>query len=242
MSGSCLNLRSGAEAHGARAASAPACRSRFATRFPTAPRDVRSSAMASPCSNAARGSSPAHAAALASRHRPAACRHHFPDASGALRHATAACGRSQVSLRALASGKAPAASRRERRARRSAQACSPLRCHRQPEQLTDRLVHDPGRHVIPEGDGSAQGGGERRNHGGSRRWIDRREFSGPRARRLGRGWVHPSRGRAIRRHAPLKSRRKRRSATVRPRSGILAGFLTRGTSGGGRHPRQPERA
>jgi hypothetical protein len=86
---------SGAEAHGARAASAPACRSRFATRFPTAPRGVRSSAMASPCSTAARGSSPAHAAALASRHRPAACRHHFPDASGALRHATAARERSQ---------------------------------------------------------------------------------------------------------------------------------------------------
>ncbi|KYF86842.1 hypothetical protein BE20_03025 [Sorangium cellulosum] len=88
---------SGAEAHGGRAASMPACRSLFAARFPTAPRGDRSSAMASPCSNAARGSSPAHPAALASRHRPAACR-------GALRHATAARGRSQQSLPSGATG------------------------------------------------------------------------------------------------------------------------------------------
>ncbi len=55
-------------------------------------------------------------------------------------------GRSQQRPRALPSGKAPAASRRERRARRSAQACSPLWCHRQPEQPTERLVNDPRRH------------------------------------------------------------------------------------------------
>ncbi|WP_437313406.1 hypothetical protein [Sorangium sp. So ce385] len=36
-----------------------------------------------------------------------------------------------------------------------AQACSPLRCHRQPEQPTERLVNDPGRHLILEGDGAA---------------------------------------------------------------------------------------
>ncbi|WP_199693900.1 hypothetical protein [Sorangium cellulosum] len=42
-----------------------------------------------------------------------------------------------------------------------AEACSPLWCDRQPEQPTERLVNDPGPHLVPEGDGAAQGAGER---------------------------------------------------------------------------------
>ena len=69
----------------------------------------------------------------------------------------------------LASGKAPAASRRERRARRSAQACSPLRCHRQPEQPTNRLVNDPGRLGVRPSNGNADdAGGGRPGRRGSR--------------------------------------------------------------------------
>ncbi|WP_437301704.1 hypothetical protein [Sorangium sp. So ce426] len=41
---------------------------------------------------------------------------------------------------------------------------SPVRCGRHPEQQSDRLVNDPSRHVIPEGDGTAQGAGERGDH------------------------------------------------------------------------------
>ncbi|WP_437736434.1 hypothetical protein [Sorangium sp. So ce1335] len=36
-------------------------------------------------------------------------------------------------------------------------ASSFLRCHRHPEQPTDRIVNDPGCHVIADGDGAAQG-------------------------------------------------------------------------------------
>nr|AYM52310.1 hypothetical protein [Sorangium cellulosum] len=167
---------SGAEAHGARAASAPACRSRFATRFPTAPRGVRSSAMASPCSNAARGSSPAHAAALASRHRPAACRHHFPDASGALRHATAACGlpphrrgrRHGLECRRATQPRRPEATARPSRALRTRVPsvgpglgpCRPRVCDRSslppetPQEVTDRDGSTP--HRNPGGISDAQ--------------------------------------------------------------------------------------
>ena len=44
-------------------------------------------------------------------------------------------------------------------------ACSALQCHRQPEQLTDRLMNNPGCLHIPEGDGSAQSTGERSDDG-----------------------------------------------------------------------------
>ncbi|WP_437280528.1 hypothetical protein WME90_08175 [Sorangium sp. So ce375] len=38
---------------------------------------------------------------------------------------------------------------------RLAELSTPRRCHRQPEQLTERLVHDPGCLLIAEGDGTA---------------------------------------------------------------------------------------
>ncbi|XXT19879.1 TIR domain-containing protein [Sorangium sp. So ce429] len=86
---------------------------------------------------------PGAAGIRARGHRPAACRRRFPEVlQGALARIHSARRRSQQSPRALASGKAPAASRPERRARRSAQACSPLWYHRQPE----RIVNDPGCH------------------------------------------------------------------------------------------------
>ncbi|XXY48578.1 hypothetical protein ACMHYB_39015 [Sorangium sp. So ce1128] len=34
------------------------------------------------------------------------------------------------------------------------------------EQPADRLVHNPRRHLIPKGDGAAQGAGERGDHDG----------------------------------------------------------------------------
>jgi hypothetical protein len=41
-----------------------------------------------------------------------------------------------------------------------------FRHRRQAEQPTDRLVHDPSGHVIPEGDGAVQGAGKLGNQGG----------------------------------------------------------------------------
>ncbi|WP_437276045.1 hypothetical protein WME90_33005 [Sorangium sp. So ce375] len=58
------------------------------------------------------------------------------------------------------------------------------------EQPADCLVDDTSRNVISEGDGAAEGAGERGNHGGARRRIGLREVSDPEARRLGPGWVH----------------------------------------------------
>ncbi|AUX38784.1 uncharacterized protein SOCE26_001620 [Sorangium cellulosum] len=116
---------------------------------------------------------------------------------------------------------------RRRQALLLARACSSPRCWIEAEQPADGLVNHPGRLAIPEGDGAAQDAGERGNHGDPGGGIDRRELTEPHARRLGRGWVHAVRGGSIRRHAPLKLRGKRRFATVRPRTGILAGFLTR---------------
>ncbi|WP_437979162.1 hypothetical protein WMF11_24945 [Sorangium sp. So ce295] len=55
-----------------------------------------------------------------------------------------------------------------RRARLSAQACPPLRCLREPEQPTDRLVNDSGRLLVPERDGAGKRLGERGDHGGPR--------------------------------------------------------------------------
>ncbi|WP_438012090.1 hypothetical protein WME89_33405 [Sorangium sp. So ce321] len=56
-----------------------------------------------------------------------------------------------------------------------------LRCHRQPEQPTDRLVNDPGRHLVPEGDGAAQGAGEPGDHRSPRRRLGQGELPRPRA-------------------------------------------------------------
>ncbi|WP_438023969.1 hypothetical protein [Sorangium sp. So ce233] len=53
--------------------------------------------------------------------------------------------------------------------------------HRQPEQATESLVDDPGRHLIPERDGAAQGAGERGDHGGATRLVGQGDLPGPRA-------------------------------------------------------------
>ncbi|WP_433931549.1 hypothetical protein AB3662_44885 [Sorangium cellulosum] len=61
------------------------------------------------------------------------------------------------------------------------EACSPFRCHRQPEQATDRLVNDPSPHLIPEGDGAAQDAGERGHHRSPRRRPGHGELPRPEA-------------------------------------------------------------
>ncbi|WP_437832450.1 hypothetical protein [Sorangium sp. So ce1153] len=69
-------------------------------------------------------------------------------------------------------------------------------------------MNDPGRLFIAERDGTAQGAGERGDHGGPRRRVGWRELAMLKRRRLGPGWVDTFRTGAIGGLVPPKSRAK----------------------------------